>query len=92
MKNLTIRQDLLRMYAACESLKTNDILRNSEIKNIQMIIKCLIHESSNPRGCSAQIALDKYQLEGRINELADNVEYAGKHEIHRNSFNKQNAN
>lgn len=89
MKKLSLEQELKQLDIAASSLKTKDVLRNAEINNIQCIIHILIGDVTSHKGNVCDILIEKGKIEDRLDNLAMNPKFAGKHEIHRNQYNNE---
>lgn len=83
MKKLTLTQELKQLDCACDELKTKDYLRNAELRNIQSIIHLILEEVMAHRGDVSSILIEKSKIEDRLDDLARNPNFAGKHEHHR---------
>lgn len=92
MNRLPLVIELRQLDEATEELKTGDVLRDAELKNISAIVKLLVNDCLTRRVGACQLLIEKNTLEERLNVLAENPEFAGNHEIHRIHIQKSNDN
>lgn len=77
---LTIEQELDQLVDAVAELDTGEVWRACELRNIITVIHGLAWECTQPDYNNADILIEKYKIEERINRLADNENNAGIHE------------
>lgn len=83
MNKLTIEQELDQLVDAVAELDTGEVYRQCELRNIITVIHALAWECTQPNYNKADILIEKYKIEERINRLAADEKEAGNYNRYR---------
>ena len=81
--NITPEQEVTQLIIACESLRTEDRLRNAEINNLLAVIYAVRDQIKEGIMDASESDIELFDVSQRINKLAADPKHAGDHEQYR---------